>query len=114
MLVIDMSEREFIPSSEKEVEKPVTFIVVPPTRNTILKIQDLLQTSFTGEDFKKQFKFSEYAKILLDDCLVGWKNIVGADGKDIPFSKENTKYLSDLVMLTELTNFIDELGKPKK
>jgi len=118
MLVLNSKPVEFIPEAEKNKENPVTFIVKPPTREVTLKLQDILQESLQlSEDTDKllqTFKFSEYAKLLMDECLVGWKNVFTMDENDnlveVEFSKDKIELITDISIIHELIAFIDSLG----
>lgn len=121
MIVVSSKPVEFIPEAEKEKDKPVTFIVKPPTREVVLKLQDLLQENLmhaedlTNPDLLMQsFKFSDYASLILDECVIGWKNVFTKDDNgnlvELPFSKENLKLITDLGIISELVSFIDSLA----
>jgi len=121
MLVLNTNPVEFIPEAEKTAEKPVTFIVKPPTREVTLKLQDILQESLVAsqdatnpDSLIQTFKFSEYVKILMDECIVGWKNVFTKDANgelvEVEFSKDKLSMITDIAIINELVSFVDSLA----
>jgi len=45
----------------------------------------------------------------LDECVVGWKNIVDESGANIPFTKENFELLNNSNILMELYLKVQEM-----
>jgi len=114
MFILTNSQKEFIPESEKEQEKPLTFIVNPPTRNIVLRLQEEMFKTINNDDGEISFKELPLAKIMelyLSECVIGWKNVSDEAGKEVPFSKEAFKQFNDVTILTELYNYIKELGE---
>jgi hypothetical protein len=120
MIVLNSKPVEYIPDSQKGKDKPATFLVKAPTREVILKIQDLFQESLvigdeiTPDKITQTFKYSDYAALILDECVVGWKNVFTKNEKgeveELPFSKENLSLITDLNIISGLVSFIDSLG----
>ena len=121
MFVLTNSPKEFVPSSEKGKEKPLTFICIPPTRKAILDLQEMLvkslsSTDFEGEETEEVFDgvnlpISKMMELYLDVCVTDWKNVTDEKGNEIPFSKEIFKSFNDTVILMELYNFIKGLAE---
>lgn len=130
MLIIDKKTHEFVPTKAKDDENPVTFLVKAPTRDTMLRIESITQelivkylkegkelADVTNYEFMYQTA-REITPILIDSCVVGWKNImtINDEGElvEIPFSKEDLKLFNDVEILNELSQFIDSLAKPSE
>jgi len=120
MFVLTNTPKEFIPTSEKDNEKPLTFICIPPTRKCVLDIQEQLLKSMadaeetneeTTEVMGVSLPISKLMNVYFEACVIDWKNVFDADGKEVPFSKEAFNQFNDLVILTELYTFIQELAE---
>jgi hypothetical protein len=112
MFILTNSPKEFIPSSQKDKDDPLTFIVIPPKRQTVLGLQEILLSS-VGEDAEldmDKIPMSKIMEIYFNDCVIGWKNVVDSNNKPIEFTKENFQLINDIEMLTELYQFIQGLG----
>lgn len=109
---------EFIPSTEKDAEKPLTFILSPPTYETVLNIQQSF--SISEKDGKPEINIDnvKIARILLTNCVRGWKNVFSVNEKgeliDLPFTQEHLELVTDIEIITELIAKINELGELKK
>lgn len=128
MLILNNKAVEFIPEKEKGKENPATFMVKPPTRDTILQINQLTQDVViemlqNGEDVENVNinllalkNFSQIKTILIDTCVVGWKNVFEINEKneqvEAKFDKQKLKDIADMELIEELANFIDDLSKP--
>lgn len=127
MLVLSNKPVEFIPESQKEEEKPVKFKVMPPTRETMMKLQALMQETISEQlaEGKGLDEIDSYSlaisnmtkanPILIDTCVIGWENVFTKDEEgnlvEMEFNIENLQYLIDQEILEELVNFIDSLSK---
>ena len=113
MFVLTNSEKEFVPTSQKDKENPLTFLVIPPTRKVVLDVQEKMLKCL-GDDSELDVTKIPLADLMdsyLDVCVVGWKNVKDEKGNDVVFSKEVFKKFNDLEILTELYNFIRELSE---
>ena len=112
MFILTSTPKEFIPSTQKDNENPLTFIVVPPKRNTVLNLQETLLTHSVdnGELDVDSIPISQIMNTYLNDCVIGWKNVVDENNNPIEFTKENFELMNDISMLTELYQFIQELA----
>lgn len=124
MFILSNEPWEFVPESQKDVENPITFILVPPTREVALKGQHILQKAlaksnaiqFIGtEDSQEQINAAlmtaideqtEYNELLMSKCIIGWKNVVDAKGNAVAFSKDSFALFNDLAILAEVTTEI--------
>jgi len=119
MFVLTNTPKEFIPSTEKDKENPLTFIVKPPTKRAILDLQESLFKSMSEIDTGSEnddstisldsIPLSEMMNLYLDACVIGWKNVVDINGNELPFSKEIFNDFNDSTILIELYNFCREL-----
>ena len=114
MFVLTNTTKRFIPTSQKDSEKPLTFIVKPPTRKTILDFQETLfkgiATDSEGNEMTK-IPLSAIMDILLSKCVVGWENVLDEEGNEVVFSEENFCLFNEAEVLTELYQFIKELSE---
>ena len=114
MFVLTDSPQEFIPSTEKEKVNPLTFIVKPPTKRTVLEIQEALFRSLDVE--KEEISLNEIPLATLmnayiNACVVDWKNVVDEKREPVPFSLEKLELFNDTTILMELYNFCKELSE---
>jgi len=116
MFVLTNATKSFIPSSEKGKENPLTFIVQPPTKKTVLEIQEILYKSLLTDSDEVDISVENIPLATLMDCyiekcVVDWKNIVDEEGTPIPFSTEKLEYINNSEILMELYNFCKELSE---
>jgi hypothetical protein len=113
MFVLTNTQKEFIPESEKSSENPLTFIVIPPTRQVVLSLQEELFKSLdiTDDLSINDLPLAKIMELYLSACVVDWKNVKDEEGNDVPFSQETFKQFNNVEILTELYNFIKELGE---
>jgi hypothetical protein len=113
MFVLTDTPKEFIPSTELESENPLTFIVKPPTKRTVLDIQETLFKSLDVDENSDvsvtQIPLAELMDNYINACVVGWKNVVDEDNNPIIFSKDKLELFNDTVILMELYNYCKEL-----
>ncbi len=103
--------REFVPSNQTDQENPLTFICVPPSRRTVLDLQELILKSVsTDEEIETmQLPLALMMDLYLSACVIDWKNVFDADGKELPFT-EFTKF-NDMQILLELYTYVKELSE---
>ena len=114
MFVLTNSPKEFIPLSQKDETLPLTFIVIPPTRHTVLEFQETLFKSLSQDNEGNeitQLPLSDIMDIFLTKCVTGWKNVFDDKGTEIPFTLENFNSFNNAEILTELYQFIKELSE---
>ena len=113
MYVLTNTERQFIPTSQKEEEKPLTFRVIPPSRKTTLDLQELILKSVNaGEELETlDLPLSLMMDLYLEACVIGWENMNDAEGTPIEFTKEDFEGFNSMEILLELYTFVKELAE---
>jgi hypothetical protein len=116
MFVLTSTPKEFIPSTEKGKEKPLTFVIQPPTKKQVLEIQEALFQSLDLKADEQEVSLSSIPLATLMDayinaCVVGWKNVVDEEGNEVPFSRDNLEFFNDTTILMELYNFCKEMSE---
>jgi len=111
MFVISSSPKKFIPESQKEIKNPLTFIVVPPKRKDVLKLQELVLAAMGDKEIMAAVPISAIMNLYFESSVVGWENVVGEDNKALEFNEENFTMFNDVEILTELYSFIKELAE---
>ncbi len=111
--ILTNTPREFIPESQKDQDSPLTFICVPPSRKTVLDLQELILRSVnTDEDLQTMdLPISTMMDLYLDACIIDWKNMTDSDGKAIAFTKEEFATFNDMQILLELYTYVKELSE---
>jgi len=111
MFVITNTSKKFIPESQKNEENPLTFIIKPPTKKTILDLQEhIFKNAGEGDNMSTDdIPLSIMINLYLDTCVIGWENVIDEDGKAIPFTPENFEFFNDSTILIEVYNFCREL-----
>jgi len=113
MFILTDTEKEFVPTSEKEADNPLTFVIIPPTRRTVLHLQEKLVSSLDddGELNPKNIPLADLMDLYFDDCVIGWKNMMDASNNPVIFSKELFKKFNDGEILNELYTEIKGLSE---
>jgi hypothetical protein len=113
MFVLTDTPKEFIPSTEKEQENPLTFIVKPPTKRTVLDIQETLFKSLDVDDNANvslnEIPLATLMDAYINACVIGWKNVIDEEKNEVPFSLDKLELFNDTAILMELYNFCKEL-----
>ena len=111
--VLTNSPKEFIPSTQLDQENPLTFICIPPSRMTVLNLQEKILKSVSAEEEIEtlDLPIADMMDLYLDACVTGWKNMTDADGKEVEFTKEAFKGFNDMQILMELYSFVKELAE---
>jgi hypothetical protein len=127
MYILSKGTRDFIPTSQRDQDSPITFQITPPTRKVVLQGQAMMQKAILKSGVQLPTSTedtldieaigldsiidhqSEYNDLMLDACVVGWKNVVDEDGNEIPFSKEVFKSFNDTLIIQELLAEIQEI-----
>ncbi len=103
---------EYIPKQFKDIENPPIFLIKPPTKSTVLHIQALLAnialTSEESEERNFTAPLNESMNICLDQCIVGWKNIVDENNNPVEFTKDNFERLNNQDVLMDLYTKVQE------
>ncbi len=113
MYILTNTPKEFIPASQVSEDKPLTFICSPPTRRTILDLQEKIMKSVSQEEEIESLELpiADMIELYLSTCVVGWKNMTDAEGKEIEFTEEAFSGFNDMQILLELYTFIKELSE---
>jgi len=111
MFVLTNTPKEFIPSTEKDQENPLTFIVKPPTKKAVLDMQEQIFKSLGDADTvsTSDIPLSAMMNLYLETCVIGWKNVVDENGDEIEFTLSNFDNFYDSTILIELYNYCREL-----
>ena len=102
---------EYVPEQYKKLEKPLTFLIKPPTKSTVLQIQALLaDVALTSDEETRSFAkpLNESMNICLNQCVVGWKNVFDQDNNPVEFTPENFERMNNQDILMDLYTKVQE------
>lgn len=77
-------EHEFVPEGQEEESEKAVFIISPPDER--LKTKLSLMAARKSDE-------GDSVDIVLNACLVGWKNIVDSKGEEAEFSKDKFRFI---------------------
>ncbi len=58
-----------------------------------------------------ELPIADMMDLYLSTCVVGWKNMTDAEGKEVEFTEEAFSGFNDMQILLELYTFIKELSE---
>lgn len=91
---ISLKPVEYI-SKHDDPDNPTIWLIRGLTRLEWMEVENTLQSSeivMDGDNIKQianKQNVGTVTKLLVDNGLVGWRNFLDEDGKEIPFTKEN-------------------------
>jgi len=93
LIAIDPSQvYSYVPKICRDLPKDeqTSFSFTYPTgKQEAMLNDDSIESLVKGKESRQKFKFRANDLKLLELCLKGWDNFQDANGKDVPFSKEN-------------------------
>lgn len=98
---------EYILKSEKDKTDATVFFLKELTGNVSNRVVD--DAGYRDKENKFRIKMGESNKIILINCLVGWKNMKNKKGEDVPFSCDKSQLLPPNVAL-ELIGEINRIS----
>lgn len=111
--ILTNTQKEFIPETQKDQENPLTFICIPPSRKTVLDLQEKIMKSVsdTEEIVSMELPIADMMDLYLTACVIDWKNMSDVDGVNIEFTTEAFSQFNDMQILLELYTFVKELAE---
>jgi len=99
---------EFIPESYKEKSNPPIFLLKAPSKSLVIFTQSTLASVSINTDQSAE-ALNKVMITFLDECVVGWKNIVDENQKPLEFNEENFSLLNDQNILMEIYLKLQEM-----
>ena len=100
---------EFVLAKEKGKPEPTVFLI----KEMSCGVSNIISNEATTRDKFGNIKvlLGEASKLLILNCLVGWRNLKNKKGEEVSFSIENIMKLPGFVQ-TEINNEINRISTP--